>query len=120
MGFIDTLNKTFVCGTVISAAYTQEVSAMPKKQVIANETAVAAPPARTAKPKTPRVKTSQHSKVASTDAVLTQTGPENPNKVIAQLAYSYWQSRGCRGGTALEDWVRAEQEYRQRLAAARL
>jgi len=29
---------------------------------------------------------------------------------IALLAYSYWEARGCRGGSAEEDWFRAEKE----------
>lgn len=31
---------------------------------------------------------------------------------IAQLAYRYWQERGCQHGHHHEDWVRAEQELR--------
>ena len=27
---------------------------------------------------------------------------------IARLAYSYWDARGYRGGSPLEDWFRAE------------
>ena len=27
---------------------------------------------------------------------------------IARLAYSYWEGRGCQGGSAEEDWLRAE------------
>jgi hypothetical protein len=27
---------------------------------------------------------------------------------IAQLAYSYWQARGCPDGSAEKDWLRAE------------
>jgi len=37
---------------------------------------------------------------------------------IAQLAYSYWESRGCHGGSPEEDWLRAEQELRARAATA--
>jgi hypothetical protein len=29
---------------------------------------------------------------------------------IALLAYSYWVQRGCHGGSAEEDWLRAERE----------
>jgi hypothetical protein len=29
---------------------------------------------------------------------------------IALLAYSYWEQRGCTGGSPEEDWFRAEQE----------
>jgi hypothetical protein len=33
---------------------------------------------------------------------------------IARLAYSYWEARGRRGGSALEDWLRAERELNAR------
>jgi hypothetical protein len=33
---------------------------------------------------------------------------------IANLAYSYWEARGCEGGSAEEDWLRAEAEIQQR------
>jgi len=33
---------------------------------------------------------------------------------IAALAYSYWEQRGRQGGSALEDWFRAERELQQR------
>ena len=36
---------------------------------------------------------------------------------IAQLAYSYWEARGCQGGCPEEDWTRAEQELRAGTAA---
>ena len=29
---------------------------------------------------------------------------------IARLAYSYWEARGYQGGSAEEDWFRAERE----------
>jgi hypothetical protein len=29
---------------------------------------------------------------------------------IALLAYSYWEERGCHGGSPEEDWLRAERE----------
>ena len=31
---------------------------------------------------------------------------------IARLAYSYWEARGRTGGSALDDWLRAERELR--------
>jgi DUF2934 family protein len=34
---------------------------------------------------------------------------------IAQLAYSYWQARGCPWGSPEEDWIRAEAELGNRL-----
>jgi hypothetical protein len=39
----------------------------------------------------------------------------DPQEEIARIAYGYWQARGCVGGDPLEDWVRAENEYRTRL-----
>ena len=33
---------------------------------------------------------------------------------IAVLAYSYWEDRGCQGGSPQEDWLRAERELRSR------
>lgn len=33
---------------------------------------------------------------------------------IARLAYSYWEDRGKQGGSAMEDWLRAEGELRGR------
>jgi hypothetical protein len=33
---------------------------------------------------------------------------------IRELAYSYWEARGYRGGSEWEDWFRAERELQQR------
>jgi hypothetical protein len=33
---------------------------------------------------------------------------------IAQLAYAYWEARGCQGGSPWDDWFRAEEELKQR------
>ena len=33
---------------------------------------------------------------------------------VASLAYSYWQARGCQGGSPEADWLRAEQELSAR------
>jgi hypothetical protein len=96
---------------------------MAKKQAIVKETAAAAAPAtpaRAAKPRAPRVKAAQHSKSVSTEPVSVQGVPDNAEEVIARMAYSYWELRGHQGGSALEDWVRAEHEYRHRAGATRL
>ena len=39
------------------------------------------------------------------------------SSAIAELAYSYWEARGCRGGSEWEDWFRAERELRERSLA---
>lgn len=41
--------------------------------------------------------------------------PRNPSHdEIARLAYSYWEGRGGQGGSADDDWFRAERELRER------
>ena len=47
----------------------------------------------------------------------TELRTEAPNHTpesaeVARLAYSYWESRGRQGGSAQEDWLRAEHELR--------
>jgi hypothetical protein len=100
--------------------YNERVSSMAKKQAIGNETAASAAPARTAKPRTPRVKAAQHSKAISAEPTIAPvpavtTG--NPHDAIALIAYRLWESRGYEHGSALEDWVRAEREYSELVAA---
>ena len=105
---------------------------MAKKQETVKKTAAPAKatPARAAKPNTPRVTAAKHSKVVSTESVSMETAsietaavqasPEHSEEAVAKIAYSFWESRGYQGGSPLEDWVRAEHEYQQRLAATRL
>lgn len=38
--------------------------------------------------------------------------PRPTQEEIARLAYSYWEGRGCQGGSADEDWRRAERVLR--------
>jgi hypothetical protein len=33
---------------------------------------------------------------------------------IAELAYSYWEARGGKGGSPWEDWFRAEEELKRK------
>ena len=97
---------------------------MAKKQTTLKETASEASSARVAKPRTPRVKTAQHSKVVSSEPVAIQATynsaseihvpSESPHAVISEIAYSYWEARGYDHGRHLEDWFRAEHEFRQR------
>jgi hypothetical protein len=39
-------------------------------------------------------------------------------EAVARLAYSYWEARGFIGGSPEEDWLRAEREVRETLAAS--
>ena len=54
-------------------------------------------------------------------ATQADTAPSNSgvtSEDIARLAYSYWEARGCQGGSSEEDWLRAEQELNAKLAAS--
>jgi len=68
----------------------------------------AIPSSSTAKTGKPRAK-----KAAKPFAVkATQVGTVPNGSLrdeIALLAYSYWEGRGCQGGSAEDDWLRAEQ-----------
>ena len=37
---------------------------------------------------------------------------ESFQEAVARLSYSYWEARGCQGGSPEADWLRAEQELR--------
>jgi len=68
-------------------------------------------------------------RVSSRRATLTQPAAESSapqpaspaaepsHQEIAALAYSYWQQRGCQGGSPVEDWARAQRALRQRASA---
>ena len=57
----------------------------------------------------PRVRAAKHR------AISHETPLENAPESVALIAYGYWESRGFQGGDPLEDWLRAENEFRQRL-----
>jgi hypothetical protein len=54
--------------------------------------------------------------VESIEVAMVEVEPmedESPlHAQIAVLAYSYWEARGCQGGSPDEDWFRAERELR--------
>lgn len=83
---------------------------MAKKQATINENAAAAP-ARAARPRTPRIKAAQHSKAVPVE--MEHASAENPHDAIARIAYSLWEARGNESGSAVEDWLLAEQQYRE-------
>ena len=71
------------------------------------------------KTKEERVHTARESGHRSDEA--TDLGIEHrtlDQEAIARLAYFYWQERGCTTDSPDEDWLRAEAELRNRLAAA--
>ena len=94
---------------------------MPKKTATIEKTVAPAPRARAAKSPTttrvtaPRVTAPKHSKAKA--VAVAQNPPQmDPGEAIAKIAYGYWEARGRQGGSALEDWVKAEEEYRLCLA----
>ena len=44
--------------------------------------------------------------------LLPAEGGAPSHQQIERLAYSYWEARGGCGGSALEDWLRAERELK--------
>jgi hypothetical protein len=57
------------------------------------------------------------SQIAAAEGGYASDAPGLKGEEIARLAYSYWEARGCEGGSPEEDWVRAEQGLRARQAA---
>ena len=47
---------------------------------------------------------------ACSRAVASSRAVESFQDAVARLAYSYWEARGCQGGSPEADWLRAEQE----------
>ncbi len=70
---------------------------------------------------------SKHSAVPSETLTFSPSEPQQPqaatkyeptSEEIARLAFSYWEARGRQGGSAEDDWLRAEKELRSRSAAS--
>jgi len=78
-----------------------------EKPIVVSTGSAAAVPARR-KSTTPKrvTRNAEPSVTATTDVA------EPSQDAIARLAYSYWEARGCQGGSPEEDWVRAELELR--------
>jgi hypothetical protein len=53
-----------------------------------------------------------------TQAVPVTAQPSLDQAEIARLAHSYWLERGGQGGSAEEDWRRAEQALKARVAGS--
>ena len=46
------------------------------------------------------------------EGIVTSGNVEIAPADVARLAHSYWEARGCQGGSPEEDWLRAEQQLR--------
>jgi len=86
-----------------------------KHHAIYSDPTGAAAAAAPAKRRTARAKNSEAStsEISSKDSMRTST-PETTvdREAVARRAYSYWEARGFVGGSAEEDWLRAEEEIR--------
>jgi len=110
---------------------------MPRKKVTSVDQALAGgevveSPAKSIKPRKASSRSTSAAgswkKASSTNPPAPHTNAEGSNhsidtgvsvqEQVALLAYSFWEARGCSGGSPEEDWYRAEQEIRSRSAAA--
>lgn len=89
---------------------------MPKRNTQAEVPAIAEPKKpRAAKPRT----TAAHKHAAKKSEPIAETSAqpfvsaETREEQIRILAYSYYAARGYQGGSAEEDWFRAEREFAQ-------
>ena len=80
---------------------------MGKKSTGTSQSAVPAPPVVAAKKRTARPAEHSLAQKFSKPAEIT---PEPTSEQIAKLAYSFWEGRGYQGGSAEEDWFRAQRE----------
>lgn len=79
--------------------------------VAVKKTAVkAAEPKVSAKPRAPRATAHKHHAKTSVEVIETPVAPVIVHEDVARLAYSYWEARGFQGGSAENDWLRAEGE----------
>jgi len=93
---------------------------MPKKHhAIYSDPTGAAAAASTVKRRAQRTKHAEADRQVSTvsETVVQQETVVN-REAVARLAYSYWEARGFIGGSPEEDWLRAEREVRESLAAS--
>ena len=100
----------------------------PEKDVVLSSASAA--PARSRRPRTtarPQAAPASETPTASEDDVevvvhaeisaradTVAVRRELTHEDIARLAYALWEARGCQAGNPEEDWLRAEQELRER------
>jgi len=95
---------------------------MARKQGSENKVVVssaAAAPARRKSVSTKRVAHPSSVETSNTPVSETAVAPiaaaaESFQEAVARLAFSYWEARGCQGGSPEADWLRAEQELRSK------
>ena len=94
-----------------------------KKSSVKSSSASGAAPApirkRAARPRTVKpIETNGPADLAAAVAHEPAMASAPTQEEIANLAYYYWEARGCQGGSSEEDWIRAESELRARATSA--
>jgi hypothetical protein len=83
-------NKVVVSGTAAAPARRKAVSTK-----------------RVARPTTVEISNAPESEA---EVATTPAATESFREAVAALAFSYWEARGCQGGSPEADWLRAEHE----------
>ena len=84
---------------------------MPKRiNVDADVSAPEAKPRAAAKPKAPAMHKRATKQTAETAIPTSEPVRAISTDEISRRAYAYWEERGYQGGTADEDWFRAERD----------
>jgi len=86
-----------------------------RAEIVTGQGSAAAAPKRARQRPAPEAPKVARGKPNAADA-LVDCPPSHEE--IPRLAHSYWEARGCQGGSPEEDWYRAEEELRARRAAA--
>jgi len=100
-------NDLVVSGSGAAAPVRRKAATRPRAKRAAEPVAPLVPAAPEQEPVVPQAQT------ATFAPSYTPSSDE-----IARLAYSYWEARGCQGGCPEEDWLRAEEELRNRASSA--
>ena len=76
-----------------------------------NKVLTAAPKPEAAEPVSTKSENESKTVIAEANMSNEETSLEvSRRERIALLAHSYWEQRGCQGGSPEEDWYRAERE----------
>jgi hypothetical protein len=65
-------------------------------------------------PPVPRIGTTRSKPKKTPESTAVASHKTHSTEEIARLAYAFWEARGGIGGSAEDDWYRAEQEIRMR------
>jgi len=71
-------------------------------------------PAQAGTVRRPKRASATHSRKSSATADASAEAVSPDQDTIARLAHSFWEARGCMGGSPEEDWLRAERELLSR------